>query len=849
VYILIVQSVTSLLLAGVACYWVFVSEAFADRRRTQQVWLGIIFGLAVIVLGNLAYVWDVLRAPLDAKSAPLIMAGYLGGPIGALITSTIAGLYRFSLGGPYVVLGTAMHILIPAVGLGIYYLKPPVVWPRVSKNALMYLLLGHAAIHIVPLVVFWMVLPAPGGLRQGLLSIASFGVVGTVSILVFWPILVYADRFACEAARSAVLARRLRLVLRRSIMGLSERKIGAGDARFDEGLLEVYGIPKVADLIDVQRWRNNIHPDDYDRYVKAADTAALGLADSELMDFRYLHPNGHQLEMRVNWVVERNMTGTPQSVLGLHADLTDIRNAERQHVLTAERLSVIAENLPGVMFQCDITELSNPQITFISTGCVSIWGFSVEEFLANGNIIFDAHDPASAPDFLSALKGAAASGEPIALRAKIHSHSGETRWLEYRGGVTSRDGRKILEAMAMDVTLEVEAQAQIEHEREIAYRAQKNESIGLLTGGVAHDFNNLLAVILGNLELLADDEAIPQRLKLIDGAIAATTRGADLTRNMLSFARQARLTPEVMDLNAVIAEAQSWIGRTLPQSISVETSLQADLWRVAVDRSSLESAVLNLILNARDAMSSQGCLTIETINYEIDETYYDCHSEELAPGRYVMLAVSDTGVGIPEKEISSIFEPFFSSKPPGLGTGLGLSMVLGFMRQSGGTTQVYSEVGVGTTFKLFFPANFAEIEDHVQVDDEDYGPDLRDKRILLAEDTTAVREMLVTMLERAGWTVTAASTGDQAFGIFQADPEYDLLLTDIVMPGTLQGTTLAKAIREMRHDMPVIFMSGYAKEATVHGNGLRTEDVRLMKPVKRREILKAVQGALKAVSS
>ena len=375
--------------------------------------------------------------------------------------------------------------------------------------------------------------------------------------------------------------------------------------------------------------------------------------------------------------------------------------------------------------------------------------------------------------------------------------------------------------------------------------AQRLETIGQLTGGVAHDFNNLLAVILGNLELLQDEcgqESIKARLQ---PCIDATLRGADLTRSMLSYARQAQLEPHPLDLNRLVRETKNWAGRTLPTSIEIETSLLARLWTVEADPGVAESALLNLILNARDAMPAGGKLTIETSNVRIDELYVDNRNEELVAGRYVMVAVSDTGSGIAQESLERIFDPFFTTKSPGKGSGLGLPMVLGFMRQSGGTVQVYSEPGVGSTFKLYFPAT-AQHEASTDLPKRDTLPDGRGKRILIAEDEEEVLTVLTAMLGASGYEVTEAKTGDQAKAIFDADPHFDLLLTDIVMPGTLQGTSLARELRAITSSLPVIFMSGYASEATVHGNGLRPEDIRLMKPVMRRDLLDAVARALQS---
>jgi signal transduction histidine kinase/ActR/RegA family two-component response regulator len=377
------------------------------------------------------------------------------------------------------------------------------------------------------------------------------------------------------------------------------------------------------------------------------------------------------------------------------------------------------------------------------------------------------------------------------------------------------------------------------------FHTQKMQAIGTLTGGVAHDFNNLLAVILGNLELLDEGVTDKDQKQLIKIGIDATQRGAELTRNMLSFARQSQLEPTVVELNQLVRNMQNWIGRTLPSAIDVETSLLAGLWPIEVDPSSTESGLLNLILNARDAMPKGGKLTIETANVLIDDDYVELRDEEIEPGRYVLLAVSDTGEGISPENLKVIFEPFFTTKEVGAGSGLGLSMLEGFMRQSGGTVRVYSEPDVGTTFKLYFPASErSEIARHRPVAPVLDAPIASRETILLVEDNADVLEAYRATLVKSGYRVLEASTGDEAFNVFLENPAIDLLLTDIVMPGDLQGTTLARALRATKPDLKVIFMSGYAKEATVHGNGLRPNDIRLMKPVRREELMRAVSKAL-----
>lgn len=378
-------------------------------------------------------------------------------------------------------------------------------------------------------------------------------------------------------------------------------------------------------------------------------------------------------------------------------------------------------------------------------------------------------------------------------------------------------------------------------------QSQRLEAVGKLSGGVAHDFNNLLAVILGNVEFLREETTNPEHITMLNAIANSVQRGSDLTQNMLSFARRARLTPQEVKLNDVVRNIENWAGRTLPANVDVEVSLLAGLWSIEADPSALQNAILNLLINARDAMPEGGKLAIETANLRIDDDYIFERSEEVPPGRYVMLAISDTGAGIPVEIVERIFEPFFSTKPVGQGTGLGLSMVLGFMRQSGGTIRVYSEPNEGTTFKLYFPISAGAAKDLPAAGAtvaERKKPLLSGETVLVVEDEDELLHLLEATLTKAGYNVITASSGDEAFDKFKTFPHIDLLLTDIVMPGSLQGTSLSKALREIDPKLPAVFMSGYASEATVHGNGLRPEDIRLMKPVTRQALLSALEQAL-----
>lgn len=376
-------------------------------------------------------------------------------------------------------------------------------------------------------------------------------------------------------------------------------------------------------------------------------------------------------------------------------------------------------------------------------------------------------------------------------------------------------------------------------------QSQKMEAIGNLAGGMAHDFNNILAIILGNLELLQANSERSETTHHVETAIDATRRGADLTRNMLGFARRSHLNPRPLKANDLIRDVVNWSSRLLPATIEIETSLLANLWQFTADEGLAKNALLNLMLNARDAMPNGGRLTLETANIRMDDEYIAVRDEGLTPGRYVAIAVSDTGSGIQANELHKVFEPFYSTKPTGKGTGLGLSMVQGFMRQSGGTVRIYSEPGVGTTLKLYFKAQERSDAPLLHTSPTRDLAQIRGKRVLLVEDNEALLSTLEEMLTGAGLDVTTALSGDIAVKVWDKDRKFDLVATDIVMPGKLQGTHLAKAIRAEDPNVPFVFMSGYANEAMVHGNGLREEDSRLTKPVSRVDLLNAIADLLR----
>lgn len=379
-------------------------------------------------------------------------------------------------------------------------------------------------------------------------------------------------------------------------------------------------------------------------------------------------------------------------------------------------------------------------------------------------------------------------------------------------------------------------------------QSQRLEAVGQLTGGVAHDFNNLLTVVLGNADQLVEtsdgDLARRQAAEMI---VAAAQRGAALTRQLLAFARKQPLAPSAIDVNQRIGALAPMLQRTLGEHIEIEMVRGAGLWLAQVDPDQLESAVLNLCLNARDAMPGGGKLTLETANAAFDRRYADEHPE-VTPGQYTMVAVSDTGAGIRPRDLPRVFDPFFTTKEKGKGTGMGLAMVYGFARQSGGHVGIYSELGQGTTVRLYLPRATAAVPAAEPAPPE---PAVRggSETVLVVEDDDTVRLLACRELEILGYRVLSAGSVAEALTRIEQGEAVDLLFTDIVMPGGLSGRELADAALRLRPGLPVLFTSGYTENAIVHHGRLDPGVLLLSKPYRRVELSRAVRGALDAAAS
>ncbi|MBY4896147.1 response regulator [Cupriavidus sp. AU9028] len=459
---------------------------------------------------------------------------------------------------------------------------------------------------------------------------------------------------------------------------------------------------------------------------------------------------------------------------------------------------------------------------------------------------------------------AVATGKPFRAEYRIRRPGGDYMWvqangqcqfgaqgepLRFPGVLIDIHERKIAEQALLQLTETLErrvaeavsAQAMAEGQLR---QAQKMEAIGSLTGGIAHDFNNVLQVISGNLQMLASEVAgNPMAQGRIATASTAVRRGAKLAAHLLAFARRQPLSPAPVDPARLVSGMTELLHRTLGEAIDVETKMPGGLWNVLADRNQLENALLNLAINARDAMPGGGKLTIAASNVVVDNNVSE--HPGVTPGEYVFFTVRDTGVGMSSHVLEHAFEPFFTTKPDGHGTGLGLSMVFGFVKQSGGHTAIHSAEGAGTTVCLYFPR--CEDEEPVEAPEPDHLPLGGHETVLVVEDDADVRITAVEMLAQLGYRVRVASDGEAALRVIESGDPIDLLFTDVIMPGQLKGGELARRVGELRPGLPVLFTSGYTRDEIFH-HGKLDEGVNLLsKPYRRDDLARAVRSVLNAV--
>lgn len=540
-------------------------------------------------------------------------------------------------------------------------------------------------------------------------------------------------------------------------------------------------------------------------------------------------------------------------------DVTGMRNAQEAARQNEDRFRTLAQSLPNQVW----TAKPDGRLEWCNDQIYRYSGMEAVDFDATNR------SPRLHPDDRikvgDAWRHSLATGEHFQVEMRLRRHDGIYRWFISRAlPVTNCDGDIIL-WVATDTDIEEQKQTEshleylaqslgntieertheLEQTQEVLRQSQKMEAIGSLAGGIAHDFNNLLQVITGNLQLLSSaisgNEVAERRL---NSAFSGAARGARLASQLLSFSRRQPLEPKVINLSRLIRDMDHLLRRSLGEAIEIDTIVGGGLWNTLVDPGNVENALLNLAINARDAMDGQGKLTIELGNAFLDDEYAR-NTFDVKAGQYVMLAVSDTGTGMTQDIVRKVFEPFFTTKPEGKGTGLGLSMVYGFVKQSGGHIKIYSEAGHGTTVRLYLPRSL-EAED-VVTDNVTGTVTGGNETVLVVEDDEAVREVTVNLLTELGYSVLKAKDADSGLAIIESGVPIDLLFTDVVMPGKLKSHDLARKAKERLPLLGILFTSGYTENSIVHGGRLDPGINLLSKPYTREALARKIRQAIEQV--
>jgi PAS domain S-box-containing protein len=482
----------------------------------------------------------------------------------------------------------------------------------------------------------------------------------------------------------------------------------------------------------------------------------------------------------------------------------------------------------------DLILVTDPAGNFVqvSPSSMTILGYRPEEMIGHSAIEF-IH-PGDLDSTREEMRAARRGRQMRNFETRYVHRDGKAVTLTWMGTWSEPVRRHFF--IGRDLTEKRAAEAQL-------HQAQKMDAVGQLTGGVAHDFNNILTVITGTIGILADAVADRPQLAAIASMIdEAAERGANLTRHLLAFARKQPLQPRAVDVNALTLETAKLLHPTLGEQIEIAPVLAADASAALVDPNQLTTAILNLALNARDAMPGGGKLTLETKNVYLDDDYASMHSEVIA-GNYVMIAVSDTGSGIPAANLEKVFDPFFTTKEVGKGTGLGLSMVFGFVKQSNGHIKIYSEEGHGTTVKIYLPRatglahTAAELQASPQIEG---GTEV----VMVVEDDALVRRFVVTQIESLGYSTLEASNAAEALKVIGNTATIDLLFTDVIMPGPMNGRQLTDEALQRRPSLKVLFTSGYTENAIVHHGRLDTGVLLLAKPYRKSDLARMIRMAL-----
>ena len=571
-----------------------------------------------------------------------------------------------------------------------------------------------------------------------------------------------------------------------------------------------------------------VFPDDLEN---TRNEMRLARDGKEMRQFecRYRHKDGRVVSLSWSGV----WSEPDRQYYFMGRDMTEKKRLEQAERQTKETLAAVIHASPVAIICLNAADRS---VIVWSRAAEEIFGYSAEETIGRPYpLVPMGHEVEFDRIFERALTGETLRNIQVQRRRK----DGSIIDISFDAAPMYNAGQVRAVAYALaDITERSKLEQQLR-------QSQKMDAIGQLTGGVAHDFNNMLTVITGTIDILADAVADkPQLLEITKLISDAADRGADLTRSLLAFARRQPLQPCVTNVNVVTAEAARLLQPTLGENIEIVSRLNEDAFSALIDPAQLSTAILNLAINARDAMPNGGKLTLESDNVVLDESYASMHSE-VVPGSYVMIAVSDTGTGIPAAIREKVFEPFFTTKGAGTGTGLGLSMVYGFVKQSGGHIKIYSEEGHGTTLKLYLPQTGGQPTKNLDV-----FPAIKRgyETILVVEDDALVLASVSAQLQGLGYTTLSASNATEALAIVDSGAAFDLLFTDVIMPGPMNGRRLTDEIGKRRSPLKVLFTSGYTENSIVHHGRLDQGVLLLVKPYRKQDLAKMIRTALEAAN-
>ncbi|MFN8222452.1 MAG: PAS domain-containing protein [Gaiellales bacterium] len=617
----------------------------------------------------------------------------------------------------------------------------------------------------------------------------------------------------------------------------------------DDTASEVFTSPRIVDLLGwpasadtPDHWLTTVvHPDD--RALVESVIKRTNAGERVQVEYRCLTRDGNVRWVNDDAIPEAGPDGAVVAVHGYITDITELKRLEDERRLADERYRTLVDELPAAIYVAPATP--DGSSIFISKRIEEMLGYPADTWIGPESGAFflgTVLHPDDRDRVVSEMRANSTGVATVSEYRCLH-RDGRTVWV-HDESTPERDANGDVVAVRgfmIDVTDSKAAEDELRRSDERLRAAERMESVGRLAGGVAHDFNNLLTVIQGNVDLMLglESQNLPIREGLNEVAEAAR-RASMLTNQLLAYSRQQVLQPHVLDLNQTVEHLGGMLQRLLGAKITLELTLADDLWPVRVDRSQLEQVVVNLTVNARDAMPTGGLISISTENRRLEPPA----ESGFAAGEYVALSVADTGVGFDEPIRMAMFEPFFTTKPVGKGTGLGLATVDGIVRQSGGWVDVESSPGQGAMFTVVLPRCVGEI------DAPDPLPPLpaRDRSssatILVVEDTDAVRELVARTLEAAGYTVVAAATGEAALELLTVTQvRIDLLLTDLVMPG-LDGHALATTLEQRRPGLRVVYMSGYTYDEIVRHGIEAAELAFLPKPFVPATLLERVETAL-----